>query len=76
MKDSSTYEVQFLDGKVAELTENVITESIYTLCDQEGNVYLLFDCILGHKKSDKALMAKTQPLVHNGRKLMHRTTEG
>ena len=76
VKDSCTYEVQFPDGEVAELTANVIAESMYASCDQEGNKYLLFDCIVGHKKSDKALTAETQPLTHNGRKVMRRTTAG
>ena len=70
VQESRTYEVQFPDSKVAELTANLIAESMYTLCNQEGNEYLLFDCIVGRKKSDKALTAETQPLNHNGRKSM------
>ena len=54
VKDSRTYDVQFPDGEVAELTANVILESMYALCNREGNEYLLFDYIVGHKKSDKA----------------------
>ena len=76
VKDSRTYEVQFPDGEVAELTANVIAESMYALCDQEGNEYLLFDCIVSHKKSEKSLTAKTQPLIHNGRTSMRWTTAG
>lgn len=76
VKDSRTYEVQFPDGEVAELTANVIAEAMYASCDREGNEYLLFDCIVGHKKSDKALTAKTQSLNNNGRKSMRRTTAG
>ena len=76
VKDSRTYEVQFPDGKVAELTANVIAESMYASCDQEGSEYLLFDCIIGHKKSDKALTAETQSLICNGWKSMRRTTVG
>ena len=76
VKDSCTYEAQFPASEVAELTANVIVELMYALCDQEGNAYLLFDCIVGHKKSNKALMADTQTLTHNGRKSMRRTTAG
>ena len=70
VKDSCTYEVQFPDGEVAELTANVIAELMYPLCDQEGNKYLLFDCIVGNKKSKKVLTAKTQPLTHNSQMSM------
>ena len=39
-KDTLTYDVKFPDGEVAELTANVIGESMYALCDAEGNKYL------------------------------------
>ena len=67
IKDTWTYEVEFPDGKVAELVANAISEAMYTLCDNNGNKYLLFDCIIDHKKSDKALTNKTQPMSHNGK---------
>ena len=33
VKDSCTYEVQFPDGEVTELTANFIAELMYTSCD-------------------------------------------
>ena len=49
---------------------------MYTLCDDNGNEYLLFDCIVNHKKSDKALTNKTQSMSHNGKECMKRSTVG
>jgi hypothetical protein len=60
IRDTWTYKVEFPDGEVAELTANAIAEAMYTLCDDNGNKYLLFDCIVNHKKNDKALTSKTQ----------------
>ena len=54
-----TYEVEFPDGEIAELTANAIARAVYSSCDDDGNEYLLFDCIIDHKKNDKALTAKT-----------------
>ncbi len=74
--DTQTYNVEFPDGEVAELTANAIAESMYASCDDQGNEYLLFDCIVDHKKSDKALTKLTQPLELKGRKTMRRSTAG
>ena len=35
--DTRKYQVEFADGKVAELTTNVIAESMYTQCHADGN---------------------------------------
>ena len=32
VKDTRTYEVEFPDGEVAELTANAIAEAMYALC--------------------------------------------
>jgi hypothetical protein len=67
IKENRTYKVEFPDGEVAELTANAIAEGMYTLCDNNGKEYLLFDCIVDHKKSDEALTNKTQSMSHNGK---------
>ena len=46
--DTRTYDVEFPDGEIAELTANAIAEAMYTACDNEGNEYLLFNCKLHH----------------------------
>jgi hypothetical protein len=68
--------VEFSDGEVAEPTANAITEAMYTLCDNNGNKYLLFNCIVDHKKSEKALTNKTQSMSHNGKECMRCSTVG
>ena len=68
IKDTQIYEVEFPDGKVAELTANAIAKAMYTSINGNSNEYLLFDCIADHKKSDKALTNKTQ--------FMRRSTAG
>ena len=76
IKDTRTYEVEFPGGEIAEMTANAIAQAMYAQCDDDGNEYLLFDCIVDHKKNDKALTQKTQPLRHNGRDCMRRNTVG
>ena len=76
IKDTRTYEVEFPDGEIAELTANAIAEAMYAQCDDDGNEYLLFDCIVDHKKSDKALTNATQGFSHNGKECMRRSTVG
>jgi hypothetical protein len=34
--DTHMYEIEFLDGQVAEYSVNVIAENMYTQCDAEG----------------------------------------
>ena len=55
IKDTRTYKVEFPGGEIAELTANAIAEAMYAQCDDDGYKYLLFDCIVYHKKNDKAL---------------------
>ncbi len=38
--DSHMYNVEFEDGEVTEYTANVIAESMYAWCDEEGNEYV------------------------------------
>ena len=68
--------MEFPDREVAELTANTIAEAMYALCDGNGNEYLLFDCIVDHKKNDKALTNKTQSMSNNGKECMRRSTIG
>ena len=76
IKDTWTYKVEFPDGEVAELTANTIAEAMYALYDDNGNEYLIFDCIVDHKRNDKALTNKTQFMSHNGKECMRRGTAG
>ena len=41
--DTKTYEVEFEDGSMRTYSINLIEESLYAQCDEEGHKYLLFD---------------------------------
>ena len=53
--DTREYEVNFEDGDVTKLTANAMAESMYAMCDKNGNHILLFDAIVDHTKNDKAM---------------------
>ena len=53
--DTRIYEVEFSDGQTAELAANVIAQSMYAMCDTEGNQYLLLEGIVDHRKDDSAV---------------------
>ena len=49
--DTREYEVKFEDGDVTELTTNAIAESMYAMCDENGDHILLFDTIVDHRNN-------------------------
>ena len=50
MLDTTSYVVEFTNGDVQQITDNVILENTMSQFDSEGNQYTLFDGICGHKK--------------------------
>ena len=58
--DTREYKVNFEDGDATELTANAIAESMYAMCDENGDHILLFDAIVDHKKNDKAMTRAEQ----------------
>ena len=74
--DTRRYEVEFADGEVTELTANVIAQSMFAQCDEEGNDLLLLESMVDYRKSEKALSIKDQKIVHRGRPSLRRTTVG
>ena len=52
--------MKFEDGDVTEMTAHAIAESMYAMCDRNGNHILLFDAIVDHKKNDKAMTRTEQ----------------
>ena len=70
------YRVEFDDGRVSELTANVIAESMYAACNESRNKYLMMDSIVDYEKSNKALSVASQKVVHRGRSFMRRSTVG
>jgi hypothetical protein len=49
---------------------------MYVNCDDQGNEYLFFDCIVHHKGSSKALTKLTQPMTHDGWNVMRQYMAG
>ena len=58
--DTRECEVKFEDVDVTELTTNAIAESMYAMCDKNGDHILLFDAIVDHKKKNKAMTRAEQ----------------
>ena len=63
--DNREYKVKFEDGDVTELTANAIAESMYAMCDKNGDHILLFDAIIYHKKNEKAMTRTEQKFVES-----------
>lgn len=76
--DSSVYEVEFPDGEVMEYAANVIAENLYTQVDEEGRHQVVFDEIVDHKATDRAMSQSEEDLfiIKNGRKHPRITTKG
>ena len=58
--DTLEYEVKFEDGDVTELNANAISESMYAMCDENGDHILLFYAIVDHKKNYNAITTAEQ----------------
>ena len=69
--------MKFEDGDVTKLAVNAIAESMYAMCDENGNHILLFDAIVDHKKNDKAMTGAEQKFVGSrGKQKYKRSTKG
>ena len=55
--------MKFEDRDVTELTANPFAESMYAMCDENGDHILLFDAIVDHKNNDKAMTRVEQKFV-------------
>ena len=74
--DTRMYVVTFPDGREAEYSANVIAENMLSMCDEEGNQYLLMSHITDHKKEDTAVSKEDSYLWVRGRKYPRKTTKG
>jgi hypothetical protein len=68
--DTCTYNVEFEDGTITELTANTIAD------DPTGNQYVLLDCFVDFEKLPTALSLTDQTIVVKGRASKHRNTFG
>jgi hypothetical protein len=74
--DTRTYEVEFPDGQVAEVSANVIAQNMYAMCDTEGNQYLLLSGIVDHRKDQSALDREDVYIKHGSNRQLKMTTKG
>ena len=75
--ETQEYEVKFEDGDVTELTANAIAESMYAMCDENGDHILIFDAIVDHIKNDNAMKIEEQKFVDSkGKKQYKRLKKG
>ena len=74
--DTRIYQFEFIGGKVTELTANVISESMYTQYDADGNEYLLLDALVDYLKDNKVIFLPEQQTSIQGRPITCKTTAG
>ena len=53
--DTRVYEARFPDGEAIEVAANVVAESLFRVCDSDGNEFLLIKEILDHKSDETAV---------------------
>jgi hypothetical protein len=70
------YTGKFPDGKEAECVANIIARNMLSMCDEEGNQYLLLKHIVDHKKEESAVPKSDAFIWIRGRKYPKKTTKG
>ena len=69
--------MKFEDGDVTELTANAIAESMYVMCNENGDHILLFDAIVDHRKNDNEMTREEHKFVESkGNQHYQRSTKG
>ena len=69
--------MKFEDGDVTELTANAIAESMYAMCDENGDHTLLFEALVDHRKNDNAMIRSEQNFVdYKGKQQYKHSTKG
>ena len=61
--DTRQYLVKFDSGEVTELTANVISQSMFSMCDKDGYQVMLFDAIVDHKRDETSMNKDNQTFV-------------
>ncbi len=75
--DARSYIVDFDDGDPAELTANMIAESLYSQCDPDGNQYVPLEKIVDHRHLPTAMKLSDQKNVRaNGKTYLKHSTVG
>ena len=75
--DTSEYTVEMSYGSSQELTDNIITESLFAQVDSEGRYYQLLQEITNHSKDRSAIpILDGMIFLHNGNMVLNKTTRG
>ena len=74
--DTREYEVEFANGEVTELAANIIAETMFAQCDDDGNEYVLLDSLVDYRKNENALSLEDQKIVVRGKPSLRRSTVG
>lgn len=74
--DTSSYEVEFPDGRVEAYTANVIAENMWSQCDPQGNQFLLLDAIVDHRTDGNEIQHADRFVTKGGRQYLKKTTKG
>ena len=64
--DTRRYEVEFGDGEITKLTENLIVESMYAQVDSELSDTFMMDCMVDYRRNEHALTIQDQNIVVKG----------
>ena len=65
--DTRQYEVEFTNGEVTDITDNIISDWVYAQCNKYVNYTLLLDCFIDYRKMEQALSLQDQQLKVNGK---------
>ena len=77
MLDTREYAVEFRDGHAESLSANLIAQHLYSQVDEEGNVHILLDDIIDHKRGKNAVNREDAFIImKNGVKQRQETTQG
>ena len=68
--DTRKYRAEFDDGEVSEIMADVIAESMYAACNDDGNEYLMMESIMEYRYNHKAVTVADQKAIHRGQNSM------
>jgi hypothetical protein len=73
--DIRMFVVEFPDGLEDKYSANIIAENLLSMCDSEGNQFLLLKHITDHRKEDNALSEEDSYVWARGRKYPKKSTK-
>ena len=77
IQDTIVYEVEYVDGHKASVTANTIVQNMFAQVYDEGNIHVLFDEIINHRRTTLALKQANAFIVTSiGNRRRQDTTKG